>query len=214
MGFDVMGVSLHASLHNQVIMFSPSELRARWFLMSWEFCTIHHCIIGWLWFHHLSFGLDGFWCHGNLAPCSWHNHVIMLSPSELRARWVLMSGQCASMHHGIIMWLCVHHLSFRLDGIWWHGVSLHASWHNQVIMFSHWASGQMGFVVMGAWLHAPRHNHVIMVPPSELRARWVLMSWEFRSMHHGIIMWLWLHHLSFGLDGFWCHGSFAPCIIA
>jgi hypothetical protein len=60
MGFEVMGVLLQASWHNQVIMFSPSEFRARWV-----------------------FDVMGVSLH---AP--WHNHVIMVSPSELRAGWV------------------------------------------------------------------------------------------------------------------------------
>jgi len=69
------------------------------------------------------------------------------------------------------------------------GVSLHASLHNHVIMcspFEPWA--RWIFDVMGVSLHASWHYQVITFSPCEHRASWFLMSWEFRSMHHGMIM--------------------------
>ena len=146
---------------------------------------------------------------------SWFNHVIMVSPSQLRARWVSTSWEFRSTNHGIIMWLCFVHLSFGLDGFsmsWGFDPSIMAEPDDYV--FTIWALGLTGFDAMGVPLHTSWHNQVILFSPSELRARCAVMSWEFRSMHHGIVMWLWFHHLSFGLDRFWCHGSLAPCIIA
>ena len=144
---------------------------------------------------------------------TWHNHEIMDLPSELsssmcfRRRWTYLHASqdnpeiltifsklssssvsdangIQSMHHDIIMRLCIHHQSSTTRCVFEvNGIQFHASWHNHVL-HGHTICGSQAWCVLDVGGTRSVHHDMTMR----------LWMRHLSSMHHDIIMRLWIHH--------------------